>query len=103
MTFSRSAFSNRFLELGRPFYGPRRDRRYAASDDVFEDSELELDDRDDGEPGESPESGDEEEVVPLDEPDSFAADMLACSTEDVERANLVSLRILRDFLRSLRS
>jgi len=83
-------------------YGPRRDRRDAASDDVSEDSELELDDGDDGEPGDSPESDDEEEVVPLDEPDSFAADMLAFSAEDVERANSVSLRILRALLRSLR-
>jgi len=103
MTFSRSAFSNRFLESGRLLYGPRRDRRDAASDEVSEDSELELDDGDDGEPGDSQESEDEEEVVPLDELDSFAADMLVFSTEDVERANLVSLRILRDFLRSLRS
>jgi len=70
---------------------------------VSEDSEPELGDGDDGEPGDSPESEDEEEVVPLDELDSFAADRLAFSTEDVERANLVSLRILRDFLRSLRS
>jgi len=84
-------------------YGPRRDRRDAASDDLSEDSELELDDGDDGEPGDSPESDDDEEVVPLDELGSFAADMLAFSTEDAERANLVSLRILRDFLRSLRS
>jgi len=44
-----------------------------------------------------------QEVVPLDELDSFAADMLAFSTEDVERADLVSLRNLCDFLRSLRS
>jgi len=70
---------------------------------VSEDSELEHDDGDDGEPGDSPESEDEEEVVPLDELDSFAADILAFSTEDVERANFVSLRILRDFLQSLRS
>ena len=103
MTSSRSAFSNRFLESGRPLYGPGRDRRDAASDEVSEDSELELDDGDDGEPGDSPESEDEEEVVPLDELDSFAADMSAFSTENVERANVVSLRILRDFLRSLRS
>jgi len=103
MTFSRSAFSSRFLESGRPLHGPRRDCRDEASDDMSEDSELELDDGDDGEPGDSPESEDEEQIVPLDELDSFAADMLAFSTEDVERANLVSLRILRDFLRSLRS
>jgi len=69
---------------------------------VSEDSEPELDDGDDGEPGDSPESDDDEEVVPLDELESFAADMLAFSTEDSERANLVSLRILRAFLRSLR-
>jgi len=103
MTFCRSAFSNRFLESGRLLYGPGRDRRDAASDDVSEDSELELYDGEDGEPGDYPESEDEEEVVPLDELDSFAADMLAFSTEDVERASLVSLRILRNFLRSLRS
>jgi len=84
-------------------YGPGRDLRNAASDDVSEDSELELDDGDDGEPEDSPESEDEEEVIPLDEFDSFAADMLAFSTEDVERANLGSLLILRNFLRSLRS
>jgi len=70
---------------------------------VSEESELELDDGDDGEPGDFPESEDEEEGVPLDELDSFAADMLAFSTEDVERANVVSLWILRDFLRSFRS
>jgi len=70
---------------------------------VSKDSELELDDGDDGEPGDSPKSEDEEEVVPLDELDSLAAVMLAFSTEDVERANLVSLRILHDFFRSLRS
>jgi len=70
---------------------------------VSEDSELELDDGDYGEPGDSPESEDEEEVVPLDELDSFASDMLAFPPEDVERANFVSLRILRNFLRSLRS
>jgi len=70
---------------------------------VSEDSELELDDGDDGEPGDSPESESEEEGVPLEELDSFAAGMLAFSTEDVERANFVSLRILRDFLRILRS
>jgi len=103
MTISRSAFSNRFIEYGRPLYGPGRDPRDAASDDVSEDSELELEDGDDGEPGDSPESEDEEEVVPLDELDSFAADMLAFSTQDAERANLVSFRILRNFLRSLRS
>jgi len=62
MTFSRSAFSNRFFESGRPLYGPGRDRRDAASDDVFEDSELELDDGDDGEPGDSPESEDEKKL-----------------------------------------
>jgi len=50
---------------------------------VTEDSEPELDDGDEGKPGDSPESDDEEEVVPLDELDSFAADMLAFSTEDV--------------------
>jgi len=103
MTLSRSAFSNCFLESERPLYGPRRDRQDAASDDASDDLELELDDGDDGEPGDSPESDDEEEVVALYELDSFAADMLAFSTEDVEQANLVSLRILRDFLRSLRS
>jgi len=70
---------------------------------VAEDSELELDDGDDGEPGDAPGSVDEEEVVRLDELDSLAADILAFSPEDVERANLVSLRILRDFLRSSRS
>jgi len=84
-------------------YGPGRDLRDAASDDVSEDSELELDDGDNREPGSSPESEDEEDIVPLDELDSFTADMLAFSTEDVERANLVSLRILRNFLRSMRS
>jgi len=84
-------------------YGFGRDRRDAASDDVSEDSELELHDGDDGEPGDSPQSEDEDDVVPLDELDSFAADMLAFSTEDVERANLVSFRILRNFLQSLRS
>ena len=84
-------------------YGFGRDRRDAASDDVSEDSELELHDGDDGEPGDSPESEDEEEVFPLDELASIVADMLAFSTEDVERANLVSLRILRDFLRTMRS
>jgi len=90
MTFCRSAFSNRFLEMGRLFYGPSRDRRDAASDDMSDDSELELYDGKDGEPGDSPESEDEEEVVPLDELASFVADMLTFSTEDVERANLVS-------------
>jgi len=69
---------------------------------VSEDSEPELDDGDDREPGDSPETDDEEEVVPLDELDSFAADLLAFSTEVVERANLVSLRILRAFVQSLR-
>jgi len=69
---------------------------------VPEDSEPELDDGDDGEPGDSPESDDEEEAVPLDELVSFAADMLTFSAEDVERANLVSLRISRAFLQSLR-
>jgi len=103
MTFCQSAFSNRFLESGRLLYGPRRDLRDAASDDVSEDSELELEDGKNGESRNSPESEDEEEVVPVDELDSFATDMLAFSTEDVERANLVSLRILRIFLRSLRS
>jgi len=103
MTLSRSDFSNCILESERPLYGPRRDRRDAASDDSSEDSELELDDGDDGESGDPPESDYEEKVVPLDSLDSFAADMLAFSTEDVEWANLVSLRILRDFLRSLRS
>jgi len=78
---------------GRIFYGPGRDRRDAASDDASEDSELELDDGEDGEPGDSPESEDEEEVVPLDELDSFAADMLAFSTKDVDRASLVSFQI----------
>jgi len=58
---------------------------------VSEDSELELDDGDDGELGDSPKSEDKEEIVPLNELDSFAADMLAFSAEDVERANLVSL------------
>ena len=84
-------------------YGPGRDCRDAASDDVSEDSELALDDGEEGEPGDSPESEDEEEVLPQEELDSFAADMLAFSNEDVERANLVSLRILRNFLRRLRS
>jgi len=70
---------------------------------VSEDSELELDDGENGEPGDASESEDEEEVVPLEELDLFAADMLAFSTEDVERANLVSLWILRNFLQSLRS
>ena len=102
MTFCRSAFSNRFLESGRLLYGPGRDRRDAASDDVSEDSELELYDGEDGEPGDSPESEDEEEVVPLDELASFVADMLAFATEDVEQANVVSVWILRDCLRSLR-
>jgi len=103
MTFCRSAFSNRFLESGRLSYGPGRDRRDAASDDVSEDSELKIDDGEDGEPGDSLESEDEEEVVPLEERASFVADMLGFSTEDVERANLVSLWILRNFLQSLRS
>jgi len=103
MTFCRSAFSNCFLELGRLFYGPGRDRRDAASDDVSEDSELKLDDGEDGEPGDSPESEDEEEVVPLNELASFVADMLGFSTEDVQPSNLVSLWILRNFLQSLRS
>jgi len=84
-------------------YRPGRDIRDAASDDVSEDSERELDDGEDGKHGDSPESEDKKEVVPLDELDSFAADMLAFSTEDVERANLVSWRILRNFLRSLSS
>jgi len=70
---------------------------------VSEDSELELDNKEDGEPGDSPESEDEEEVVPLDGLASIVADMLVFSTEDVERANLVSLWNLRNFLRSLRS
>jgi len=70
---------------------------------VSEDSELGIDDGEDGEAGDFPESKDKEEVVPLDELDSFAANMLAFSTEDVERANLVSWPILRNFLRSLRS
>ena len=72
-------------------YGPGRGRRDAASNDVSEDSELELDDGEDGEPADSPESEDEEEIVPLDEISSFVAEMLAFSTGDVERANLVSL------------
>ena len=84
-------------------YGPRRDLRDAASDDVSEDSELELDDGEDGEPEDCPESEDEEEVVPLGGLDSFAADVFAFSTEEVERDNLVSLRFLRRFLGSLRS
>jgi len=103
MTFCRSAFSNRFLESGRYFYGPGRGRRDAASDDVSEDSEPDLDDGEDGEPGDIRKSEDEEEVVALDELDSLAADMLAFSTEDVERASLVCLRILRNFLRRFRS
>jgi len=70
---------------------------------MSEDSELELKDGEDGEPGDAPESEDEEEVVPPDELDSIAAEMLAFSTEEVEQANLLFLRILRDFLRSLRS
>jgi len=44
MTFCQTAFSNRFLESGRLLYGPGRDRQDVASDDVSEDSELELDD-----------------------------------------------------------
>jgi len=48
-------------------------------------------------------SEDEEEVAPLDQLDSFSAAMLAFSTEDVERASLVSSRILSNILRSLRS
>jgi len=84
-------------------YGLGLDLPDAASDDVSEDSQLELDDGDDGEPGEFPESEDEEETVPLDELASFAADMFEFSTEDVERDYVVSLRILRNFLRSLRS
>jgi len=103
MTFSRSAFSNRFSKSGRLLYGPGRDSRDAVSDDVSEDSEFELDDGEDGEPGDFPESEDEAGVVSLDELDSFSADMLEFSTEDVERANFVFLRILRIFLRSLRS
>jgi len=103
MTFYRSAFSNRFLESGRLLYKPGRGLRDGASDDVSEDSELELDNKEDGEPGDSPESEDEEEVVPLDGLASIVADMLVFSTEDVERANLVSLWNLRNFLRSLRS
>jgi len=67
---------------------------------VSEDSDLELDDGEGGEPGDSPESEDEEEVVPLEQLDSFVDDLLAFSTEDVERANLVSLWILRNFSRS---
>jgi len=70
---------------------------------VSEDLELELDAGENGEPGDSRELEDEEEVVALDELDSFAANMFPFSTEDAERANLVSLRILRNFLRSLRS
>ena len=50
---------------------------------MSEDWELELDDGEDGDPGASPELEDEEEVVPLDELDPFAADMLAFSTGDV--------------------
>jgi len=103
MTFFRSAFSDRFLESGRPLYGPGRYLRDAASADVSEDSGLELDDGEDGEPGDSPESDHEEEVLSLEELASFAADMLAFSTGDVERASLVSLRIIRNCWRSLRS
>jgi len=66
MTCCRSAFSNRFLESGRLLYFPGIDLRDAASDDVSEDPELELDDEEDGEPGDSPEWEDEKEVVPLD-------------------------------------
>jgi len=55
-----------------------------------------------GNPGINPESEDEEEVVPLDELASFVADMMAFATEDVEQANVVSVWILRDCLRSLR-
>ena len=47
-------------------YFPGIDLRDAASDDVSEDPELELDDEEDGEPGDSPEWEDEKEVVPLD-------------------------------------
>jgi len=84
-------------------YGPGRNRRDSASEDESEDSELEIDDGEYGEPGDSLESEDGEEVVPLDGLDSFAADVLAFSTEEVDRANLVSLRILRNFSRSLRA
>jgi len=103
MTFSRSAFANRFLESGRLLYGPGRDPRDAASDDVSNNAELELDDGEDGKTGDSPESEDEKKVVPLDGLDSFAANRLAFSTEKVEPASLVPLQILRSFLRSLRS
>ena len=70
---------------------------------MSEGLELELDDGENGEPGDSPESEDKEDVVPLDEIATFVANMLAFSTEDVERDNLVSLWILRSFFRSLRS
>jgi len=103
MTLCRSTFSNPFLESGRLLYGPGRHSRDAASDDVSEDSELALDNGEDGGLGDSPETEDEEEDVPLDGPDSFAADMLEFSAEAFEQANLVSFRIIRNFLRSLRS
>jgi len=102
MTFCRSAFSDRFSESGRLLYGHGRDLRDAASDDVSGDLELELNDGEDGKPGDSPESEDEDEVVPLDELASFTADTLAFSTEDSERDSLVFSRILRTFLRDLR-
>jgi len=47
-------------------YGPRRDQRDSASENVSEESKLELEDGEDGDPGNSPESEDEEEGVPLD-------------------------------------
>ena len=70
---------------------------------MSEDSELELDDGEDEEPGDPPESDDREEVVPLDGFDSLAADLLAFSTEEVELAYLFSLQILCNILQSLRS
>jgi len=75
-------------------YALGQDRPYSAYDDVSEDSELERDDGEDGEPGDLPESKDEEEVVPLEEHESFSADMFKFSTEQVEPANVVSLRML---------
>jgi len=53
MTFCRSAFSNHFLDSERLLYRPGRYCRVAASDDVSEDLELELDDGEVGEPGDS--------------------------------------------------
>ena len=101
MTLCRWTFSNCFLESWRLVFGPGRVHRNSASEDVSKNSALELDDGEDGEPGDSPESDDEEEIVPLDGFDSFAADMLAFSAAEVKRANLISIRILRNALRRL--